>query len=78
MRATIALLERSLERDVGAPLWEPAPAGDWSYRPATGYPLSLKLTRRPWLARIVLRLLWRPASLRYARRSSGHTDTGPL
>jgi len=28
MRATIALLERSLERDVGAPLWEPAPAGD--------------------------------------------------
>jgi len=45
---------------------------------ATGYVLSLNLARRPWLARIVLRLLWRPASRRYARRSSTHTDSEPL
>ncbi len=45
---------------------------------ATGYALSLNFARRPWLAQIVLRLLWRPASQRYARRSSAHTDSEPL
>ncbi len=48
-----------------------------SQRHSTGYALSLNLARHPWLARIVLRLLWRPASQRYARRSNAHTDAAP-
>jgi len=48
------------------------------WRLATGYALSLNFALHPWLAQIVLRLLWRPASQRYARRSSAHTDSEPL
>jgi len=42
-----------------------------------GYLFSLNLARHPCLARIVLRLLWRPASQRCARRSNKHPALRP-
>ncbi len=58
------------------PLWEAAmratPPGV-----SPVYLLALNFARHPWLAQIALRLLWRPASRRCARRASTHTVDAP-